>query len=120
MITEEEKDEIINLAVEKAMLMLPETVGHLITTHMANVKLNRDFYGQHPELRDKKDIVASVIEMVEGENPFDPYEKLLEKAMPRIKERIGVVEALDTKTVSPSLNRDFKQLDMAGSPNGEL
>lgn len=122
MITDEEKEEIINLAVERALLRLPDTVGHLITTHMEHVKLNRDFYGKHPELKDKKDLVASVLEMVEGENPFDPYDKLLEKAMPRIQERIETVGKLDTKTVSEAPKRDFSRdkIPQLDSPNGEI
>ena len=46
---EEEKEEIINMAVERALSDVPETVGHLITTHMEHVKINREFYSEHPE-----------------------------------------------------------------------
>jgi len=102
MITEEERNEIIGLAVEKALLLLPETVGHLIANHIAMSKINSTFYADHPEFRDKKDIVASVIEMVEGQNPqlTGDYEAILVKAVPAIKDRIKITEGLNTTTVS--------------------
>ena len=102
MITKEERNEIIGLAVEKALLLLPETVGHLITNHIAMSKINSAFYAGHREFRDKKDIVASVIEMVEGQNPqlTGDYEALLAEAVPAIKDRIKITEGLNTTTVS--------------------
>lgn len=102
--TEEEKEEIIGLAVERALLMLPETVGHLITNHFAMTKLNSEFYKDYPEFTEKKDVVASVIEMVEGENPLDDYENLLKKAVPKIRERIKTVKNLDMKVSEPDRN----------------
>lgn len=107
MITEEEKQEIIDKAVEKAMLVLPEVVGNLITQHVALSKLNTEFYSTHPEFKDKKDIVASVIEMIDGENPLMGYKDLLIKAVPKIKERISITSGLDTKTVHEGINKNF-------------
>jgi hypothetical protein len=108
MITEEERQAIINEAVEKALLLLPETVGNLIANHVALSKLNSKFYSDYPEFRDKKDVVAQVVEMMEGRNPLDKYEDLLKKAIPEIRERISTFKSLDLKNVSPSPNLDFK------------
>lgn len=107
MITEEEKQEIIDKAVEKAMLVLPEVVGNLITQHVTLSKLNSGFYATHPEFKDKKDIVASVIEMLDGENPLMDYKELLVKAIPRIKERIRITDGLNVKTVNAEPNKNF-------------
>jgi len=107
MITNEERNEIINQAVEKAMLVLPEVVGNLITQHVALSKLNSEFYASHPEFKDKKDIVASVVEMIDGENPLIDYKDLLDKAVPRIKERIKITEGLDLKSANLNIDRDF-------------
>jgi len=107
MITEEEKQEIIDKAVEKSMLILPEVVGNLITQHIALSKLNTEFYSTHPEFKDKKDIVASVIEMLDGENPLIDYKELLIKAVPKIKERISITDSLNTKTVNEETNKNF-------------
>lgn len=107
MITEEEKQEIIDKAVEKSMLMLPEVVGNLITQHMAMSKINSEFYATHPEFRDKKDIVASVIEMLDGESPLTDYKELLTKAVPEIRERIKITDNLNTKLINAEVDRNF-------------
>jgi hypothetical protein len=105
MIDEKEREEIINKAVERALLMLPDTVGNLIANHVALSKLNSKFYADHPEFKDKKDIVASVVEMIEGKNPLDKYEDLLKKAVPEIKRRIDTLGKLDMEKVSiPNLS----------------
>jgi hypothetical protein len=101
------EQEIIDKAVEKAMLILPEVVGNLITHHVAMSKMNSEFYDAHPEFKGRKDVVASVIEMLDGENPMIEYKDLLAKAVPKIKERIKTIEMLETKTVNANVDRDF-------------
>ena len=108
MVTEEERQEIINVAVEKALLLLPETVGNLMVHQASLTRLNREFYAKHPEFRDKKDSVVSVIEKVEGENPLLDYEELLEKAVPEIRRRVGTLKDLDMTNVSSNPNRSFE------------
>ena len=90
MITEEEKQEIIEAAVEKALLMIPEVVGNMMTNHVAMAKINSSFYAKHPEFKDKKDIVVSVIEMLEGQDPTVDYKDILKKAVPEIRKRIDI------------------------------
>ena len=68
MITEEEKKEIVSLAVERLLLMLPEAVGNLITSHISMARINRKFYSDYPEFKDHMDIVASVVESEESSN----------------------------------------------------
>ena len=110
------KEEVVNEVVEKILLMLPEIMGSLITNHMSKIKLNKDFYLNHPEFRDNKDIVASIIEMVEGQDPTVDYEDILHKAVPEIKKRLGQVKDLNFKPVS-KLNRSFNDVNFS---NGEL
>ena len=93
--TEAEKVEIIDRAVEKTLLMIPEVVGNLLNHHSSLNKINKDFYENHPELREHKEIVASVIESVEGKNPPMDYTKLVDKALPEIKQRISDIKDLD-------------------------
>lgn len=107
MVTPEERQEIIDAAVEKALLMLPEVVGNLMAQHVALSKVNSEFYSKHPEFRDKKDIVASVLEQIDGKNPLMPYEELLAKAVPIIQERIRLTGTLNTTTTNPETSRDF-------------
>ena len=99
MITQEEKDEIIGIAVEKSVLMFAKVIGNLIMDHFSQLKINRDFYLKYPEFRDKKDVVQSVVEAVQSENPSEAYDKLIELAVPRIKERIKQVGKMDISDV---------------------
>jgi hypothetical protein len=110
MLTEKEKQEIVNISVEKLLLMLPEIIGNLITNHMSKLKLNKDFYLNYPEFRDKKDIVASVVEMVEGLDPTIDYKDILHEAVPEIKKRLGQVKGLNFKSVSKP-NRSFNDMN---------
>lgn len=121
MITDEEKQEIINAvleivkpliaeseyrAAEKALLALPETVGNMMAHAATMGKLNRDFIAKHHEFKDHKDAVTSVIEKIEGKNPLMKYEDILEKAVPEIKQRISTMQSMDTSLVAtrPKLN----------------
>jgi predicted nucleic-acid-binding protein len=100
------KQEVVDEVVEKILLMLPEIMGNLITNHMSKLKLNKDFYLSHPEFRDKKDIVTSVIEMVEGLDPTVDYKDILYEAIPEIKKRISQVKGLDFESL-PEPDRSF-------------
>ena len=88
MISEEEKQQIIDAAVEKASLKLPEVVGNLMMQQATYSKLNSKFYSDHPEFRDHKDVVMATIEWVDGHNPMLGYKEKLDKAVPEIKRRI--------------------------------
>lgn len=112
MITPEERQEIIDAAVEKALLVLPETVGNLIADHVALNEINADFYKNHPEFKDKKDIVASVIEKIDGENPLMDYKNVLGKAVPEIQRRIETVKSLDMNSVSSDPGRSYEPLNI--------
>jgi hypothetical protein len=118
MLTQEEKDEIINAAVEKAMLMLPDVIGNLIVNHVALHKLNKKFYETYPEFRDKKDVVQSVVEMVEGKNPLLDYSEILEIAVPEIRSRMGLTKGLNVVKAEVEIKRDFSKVDLSG--NGEI
>lgn len=118
MLTQEEKDEIINAAVEKAMLILPEVVGNLIVNHVALHKMNKKFYETYPEFKDKKDVVQSVVEMVEGKNPLLDYSEILEKAAPEIRTRLGLTSGMNMNNAQASINKDFSKIDLSG--NGEI
>lgn len=122
MITSKEKEDIINAACERALLALPEVCCNLINTHLSHVKQNRDFYAEHPEFKDSKDSVASVIEMIEGADPLLNYDEILKRAVPEIKKRLTTIQKLDMHNVSSSPERDFKTLDIPKitNPHGEI
>jgi len=124
MITEEERNEVINAAVEKTLLLIPEVIGSLMSSHAALHKINTKFYADHPEFKDKKGVVASVVEMIEGKNPLATYEDILREAVPIIKERINVMKNLDMENVNLNPDRNLKGLDIAkagnNNPCGEI
>ena len=127
MITDEERksiiNEAVNKAVERAMLSLPEVVGNLLASNAALNKINSKFYSEHPEFKDNKNVVASVIEMVEGRNPLDSYEEILKRSIPEIRNRLEVMKGLNMKNIPKEMeiNRDFKSLSIPKvSNNGEL
>jgi soluble cytochrome b562 len=98
--TQEEKEEIINQAVERALLSLPEVVGNLMTQQAAFSKINSQFYKDHPEFTGHKDIVAAVVEQIDGAKPDLDYEGKLKEAVPIIKERIALKGQLNMTTAS--------------------
>lgn len=112
MIEESEKVEIINKAIEKMLLILPETIGTLLASQVALHRLNTDFYAKYPEFKNQRNIVTAVIEMVEGRNPLESYEKILENSVLEIRERIKVTKGLDMQNVSKTPNRDFSSLEI--------
>lgn len=115
-ITPEERKEIIEEAVQKTLLMIPEVMGNLMTNHASLHKLNSEFYKKYPEFKEHKEVVVSVVEMLEGKNPLMEYDEILKTAVPDIKKRIEIKKSV---SVEPVLNpsRDFSKIDMS---NGEL
>ena len=120
MITDEERQSIINEVVEKTLLLLPEKVGNLMMNQANMIKTNRGFYKKYPDLATNKDIVVSVIESIEGESPGIDYESLINRSVPLIRDRIKSVKGLDFKTVSRP-NRDLSSLNIGlRSNHGDL
>ncbi len=118
MITEQERNEIVNEAVEKVLKMIPEVMGNLMANHAALHKINKAFYDKHPEFSQRRDIVQSVVEMIEGKNPLLEYSEILEKAVPEIEQRIKIAKNIDVATPITTMPRDFSKVDI--TPNGVL
>lgn len=119
MITDEERQSIINEAVEKALLMLPEVVGNLIMNQAHLVRVNRQFYEKYPDFAKNKDVVASVVERLEGDNPGINYTELLDKAAPVIREQIRTMKGLNTTSITKP-NRNLASVNFTKSDHGEL
>ncbi|MFA6691205.1 MAG: hypothetical protein WCR98_04400 [Saccharofermentanales bacterium] len=121
MLTEEERNEIINAAVEKALLMVPQVVGNMMEQMSAYTQINKDFYAAYPEFKQHRDIVQAVVESVDGKNPLMTLQEKLNEAVPTIREQIKLRGSLDvTKASRP--NRDFRtfEADRPSLNNGEL
>jgi hypothetical protein len=107
MITEQEKNEIINAAVERVLAMIPEVMGNLMANHAALHKINSAFYQKHPNFAKHKNVVQSVVEMIEGKNPLLEYEKILEQAVPDIQRRIEISKDVNVTSVVDTISRDY-------------
>jgi len=122
--TQEERDEIINAAVERTLLLIPEVIGNLMSSHAALHKINQKFYSDYPEFKNEKNVVASVVEMVEGKNPLVTYEDILKKSVPEIRQRILTMKSLNMENVNPKPDRNLKGLDILEAdkvnPHGEI
>lgn len=103
--TPSEREQLIEETIERLLLRLPEVVGNLMNDHALNLKLNREFYKSYPEFQQHKDVVVSVIEQVEGQNPLKSYKEILALAKPKIQELIQTKAglSLDKSVGFPSL-----------------
>ncbi len=117
MITEEERQSIINEAKEQTLLAIPEVIGNLIQTHLHSIKLNKKFYTDFPEFNSNRDLVTQIVESVEGKNPGLDYEQILKQAVPVIRERMKTVKSLDLQKITKP-NRNLSSLKLAD--NGDL
>jgi len=128
MITEEEKNEIVDMVVDRVMdmtverllLSIPATVGNMMASAAALNKTNKEFYAKHKEFDKHRDVVTSVVEMTEGKNPLLNHGELLEKAVPDIKRRIKTMSNLDMKKVTSKPNLTFDRLDSPSDQHGKL
>ena len=99
MITDEERNSIVNEAVEKALLKLPEIVGNLMMNYAAKAKTSEKFYERFPEFSKHRDVVASAVERIEEEDPTKNLEQILNDAVPEIRRRLKSIKGLDMSTV---------------------
>jgi hypothetical protein len=121
-ITPEERQEIIDAAVEKALLMLPTVVGNLMAQQATQSKMVSQFYKDHPDFAKHKDIVAACIEQVDGHNPLLLFDEKLAKAVPMIQQRIKDMSVANTTIVNTKADRTFSGPLEAKRPdyNGEF
>lgn len=113
--TDTEKEALVTEIVEKVLLRIPEVIGNLIVNHAAVHKLNMQFYKDHPEFKEHRDVVQSVVEMVEGKNPLLNYEEILGQAAPEINHRLQLLKSVNATTVKGEMPTDFSK-----SPHGEM
>jgi len=104
--TPEERESIINAAVERVLLKIPEVIGNLMATYAGKIKDSKVFYDKYPEFQKHRDLVAAVLEDLENKSTGKPVKELLEEAVPIIKKRIVQTKGLDTKIGQP-LKLDF-------------
>ena len=109
---DQEIKDYIDKKIEGLYLSLTEIVGNAMAHHAFCNKANAKFYKDHPEFRDHKDAVASVVEMIDGENPALEYDKILELALPRIRERVAMTKNMNVTSISSNPPLDFGNGDI--------
>ena len=128
MLTEEERNSIIDEITKKVLLTvkedillsIPEVIGNLMVQHISLHKLNKKFYADHKEFKDKKDVVVKIIEEIEGKDPLKKYEDILKEAVPEIRNRIKTMGSLNMTTVSKNPDRRFEKLGAPSDRHGEI
>jgi hypothetical protein len=108
MITEEEKEILINEITERMLLKIPEVVGNLITLYAEKIRMSKEFYTKYPEFSNHKDVVAAVIESIDADSKFKPFKEVVEDSVPVIRRRIESLKSIDMKTINKP-NLDFSQ-----------
>jgi hypothetical protein len=76
-------------AIEDCIKMLPEVVTRMVANTTATNAMTKDFYSRNKGFKDHKEIVMSVVQEVESQNPGLDYSEILKKAEPIIKKKIG-------------------------------
>ena len=104
MITPEEKELIIQEALERILKVLPETIGNLMKAQSMYQKLTETFYKENSDLKGHTDIVREVVAKVEGENPTKEYDEILKLALPKIRDMVKVKTDLSMNTPDKSPN----------------
>lgn len=108
MITEEEKEKLINEITERMLLKIPDVVGNLITNYATKIRVGKEFYEKYPEFKDHKEVVASTIEYFENLNVDKSFKEVVDSSVPEIRKKIKAMKGIDTKKVSKP-NLDFSQ-----------
>ena len=98
MITPEEREEIIQEALERILKALPETIGNLMKAQSMYQQLTKTFYDENPDLKGHSDIVREVVAKVESENPVAEYSEILKRALPKIKDQVKIKTSLSMNT----------------------
>lgn len=100
MITPEEREEIVQEALERILKALPETIGNLMKAQSMYKQLTEAFYKDNPELKGHSEIVKEVVAKVESANPMADYDNILKEALPKIKDQLKMKKTLSMDTPS--------------------
>jgi hypothetical protein len=112
--TDQEMDKIVLLVIEKVLTLMPETIGNLMAQHASNNKIKKGFYGDNPEFTKHTDVVAAVVDKLEGKELSQDYESLLKAAIPEIAQQIKLKDSLDTTTVASKTDITLSTSDNFG------
>ena len=79
---------VYNAAIEKAITKLPEVVSRMVASTTATQAMTNDFFKRNKDFENHKEIVASVIQEIDSQNPGMNYDEILKDAESIIIEKI--------------------------------
>lgn len=84
-------DRVYNKAVERALLLLPETVARLSKRNEAITILLKQFIGENKNFLNHKELVLQVVQEIEIKNPNLKFDEILTLAKPTIEQKIKLM-----------------------------
>jgi len=93
-------------AVEEALRILPNVMKSLTIQAAGMYELKNKFYTDHPELVPHRQLVATIVEQTEANNPGLSYEDIIKKALPSIEAKVKTKKVVATDVGGkPSLSQ---------------
>jgi hypothetical protein len=89
---------------ELMYLNMPRIIGNLIDQHLNNAKIKEGLYSKRPEFKKRPDVVASIMQKIEGNNTLMNPDEIIEKAIPEIDKILKDIKPLDLETVGKRPN----------------
>lgn len=84
-------DRVYNKAIERSLLLLPETVARLSKRNEAITMLLKQFIGENKNFLNHKELVLQVVQEIEIKNPNLKFDEILMLAKPTIEQKIKLM-----------------------------
>jgi hypothetical protein len=102
---EEFLERFLKTCVEETLKALPGSINHLIKSATTMQALSKKFYDDNPDLVERKEVVAKIMEKVEGEHPEMGLKSILNETGLRARQSLMAKEGFN--------------MDLSGRPKGE-
>jgi hypothetical protein len=93
------EERIIQAAVERALLMMPEAIEHLILQKTITKKIAEEFFKENKDFSAHLDLMQEIIEKTEMDNPGVNYGKIIELATPAIRTKLQTLSKMNYQKV---------------------
>lgn len=100
---EQEREEIINAAVERMLVLLPTVITNLVRNAAKIQGAVTKFYDQNPDLTEHKQLVGAAIERLESQHPGVAYDKLASMAAKEVRAMMSKVSSAPQRPRLPRL-----------------
>lgn len=90
----ERVEKAIHAAIERVLLKLPDTAISMVNERMARTFTEEEFFKDHSDLKEHRDLVMAAAGKIEGENPGKRFKEILEAAIPEARKMIETKKGL--------------------------